>query len=147
MVGRHSFGAYLTLALGLLILTSCGSGSPSGPTPTPAAPQNGALVVRASEWNFQPSRTVLRQGEQVRIELQNAGEILHDFRVDGLTADVADSRSDGPLSAGQGDVFVSADAGKTGILVFTPRQTGTFTFYCDVPRHRQLVMRGTLVVE
>ena len=143
----RSHRAHFALVVGLIFLTACGGGGSSGPTPTPAAPQNGVLAVRASEWNFQPNRIVLRQGEQVRIEFQNAGEILHDFRVDGLTADVAESRSDGPLSAGQGDIFVSANAGWTGVLVFTPRQIGTFTFYCDIPRHRQLGMRGTLIVE
>jgi len=110
-------------------------------------PQNGALTVTAKEWNFQPSRIVLREGEQVRIDFQNTGEILHDFNIDDMQAGVAQSESSGPLSAGKGDVFVAADAGKGGTLVFTPNEKGSFTFYCTVPRHRQLGMRGTIIVE
>jgi uncharacterized cupredoxin-like copper-binding protein len=138
--------ACLALALSLVVFAACGGG-PSGPTPTPAAPQNGALTVTAKEWNFQPSRIVLREGEQVRIDFQNGGGILHDFNIDHMQADVSQSESTGPISAGKGDIFVAADAGKSGTLVFTPKEKGSFTFYCTVPRHRQLGMWGTIVVE
>jgi uncharacterized cupredoxin-like copper-binding protein len=133
--------------LGLALLAACGGEQASGPTPTPASPENGVLALHVAEWHYQPSRIVLHVGEQVRIELHNDGKILHDFKIDGLKAEVAESHSTGPLSGSPGDVFVGADTGKGGTLVFTPKETGTFTFYCTVPQHRQLGMKGTLIVE
>ena len=133
--------------LGLTLLAACGGAKSSGPTPTPALPQGGVLTIRTAEWRFEPSSIVLHQGEQVRIEFQNEGQVLHNFKIDGLDAGVVESTSTGPLSAAEGEAFVGADAGKGGTLVFTPKEKGAFTFLCTVPRHRQLGMKGTLVVE
>ncbi len=146
MVGaRRAFVA--EALLGLALLVACGGEQASGPTPTPASPENGVLALHAAEWRFQPSSIVVHQGEQVRIELHNDGQILHDFKIDKLKAGVAESNSTGPLSAGKGELFVGADSGKDGTLIFTPKERGSFTFYCTVPRHRQLGMKGTLIVE
>lgn len=145
---RLPYWLIASVALYLALLAACGgSQQASGPTPTPASPEHGVLSVHAAEWRFQPSRIVLHQGEQVRIELHNDGQILHDFKIEKLEADVAESNSTGPLSAGKGELFVGADSGKDGTLVFTPKQAGAFTFYCTVPRHRQLGMKGTIIVE
>ncbi len=144
MVG--SARAFVSAALlGSAVAAACDGGL-SGPPPTPVGPENGAIHVYAAEWRFDPSRIVLRRGEQVRIDLQNEGQILHVFKIDALQADVAGSNSTGPLS-GQGELFVGAAAGQGGTLVFTPRETGSFTYYCSIPRHRQLGMKGTIFVQ
>lgn len=138
--------AFVSVALLGSVIAACGGGS-SGPPSTPVGPTNGVLRVHAAEWRFDPSLIVLRRGEQVRIELQNEGQILHDLKIDALRADVAASNSTGPLSGGPGELFVGADAGKGGTLVFTPRETGSFTLYCTIPRHRELGMTGTIFVQ
>ena len=97
--------------------------------------------------NDEPSRIVLRQGEQVRIELRNDGAILHDLKIEDLSADGIQSQSSGPLSGHEGELFVGAEPGKEGTLVFTPTGTGAFTYYCTIPQHRQLGMKGVMVVE
>jgi uncharacterized cupredoxin-like copper-binding protein len=38
---------------------------------------------------------------------------------------------------------VSANEGKSGTLTFTPSESGTFDFYCTIPGHRDLGMKGT----
>ncbi len=134
------------LLLGSAVVAACGGGS-SGSPPTPVEPEKGVLSVHATEWRFDPPRIVLRLGKQVRIELQNEGQVLHNFKIDSLQADVAGSSSTGPLSAGQGELFVGAAVDQGGTLVFTPRETGSFTFYCSIPRHRQLGMKGTIFVQ
>ena len=138
-----------TLTLLALILTSCGDASPgaSGPTPTPAAPVDGALAVRASEWEFEPRAIALQRGEEVRIVLENGGDILHNLKIEGeLTADVIESRSSGGPSAQEGELFVWAGSGDEGTLIFVPKSAGTYTFYCTIDRHRALGMEGTLTV-
>jgi plastocyanin len=134
--------------LGLALLAACGGASkPAGPTPTPARPIDGVLTVHASEWRFEPSHIALRQGEEVRIEFLNDGEILHDLKIEDLVAEGIASQSSGPLSGDEGELFVGAEQGDGGSLTFTPAETGAFTYYCTIPQHRQLGMKGTLLVE
>jgi hypothetical protein len=37
-------------------------------------------------------------------------------------------------------------AGKPALGLFTPNKPGSYTFYCDVPGHREAGMVGTLIV-
>lgn len=137
----------------LLLLTALGSAcggesDAGGPPPTPAAPLDGELTVSAFEWGFEPRAIALAQGEEVRIVLQNDGSILHNLKIEEeLSADVISSESTGPLSADEGELFVGADGGQRGVLVFVPQEPGTFVFYCTIQNHRQLGMEGVLVVE
>jgi uncharacterized cupredoxin-like copper-binding protein len=135
-------------ALLLLLLTAaCSTGEGAGgPTATPAAPVDGRLTVRASEWGFEPSSIVVERGQAVTIVLQNDGRILHDLKLDDLDAEVLESRSSGPLEADPGELFVGADSGKEGTLVFRPLEAGSYTFYCTVQGHRAFGMEGTLTV-
>ncbi|OGO49483.1 MAG: hypothetical protein A2148_05525 [Chloroflexi bacterium RBG_16_68_14] len=137
----------LFLLLPALLVAACGGGAADSPA-TPVAPTDGALTVRAFEWGFEPQALVLSQGEQVRIVLENEGAILHDFKVeDGPAADVIESRSTGPLSGEEGELFVGAEAGQQGTLVFIPQASGTFIFYCTIQGHREFGMEGALTVE
>ncbi|MCH7512197.1 MAG: cupredoxin domain-containing protein [Chloroflexi bacterium] len=134
--------AVALLLLLTLVLAGCGDGSPSGPdvTLTPIAPVDGVLTVRAFEWGFEPGAIALRQGEEVRIVLVNDGKILHNLKVEDLAADV--------IEAGDADgLFVGAEKGEEGTLVFVPQASGSFTFYCAISGHRRLGMEGTLTVE
>lgn len=141
-------GAIL-LAAALLLLASCtsgGGGAPATPEP-PATPQDGVLTVRAFEWGFAPESIALRRGEPVRIVFQNDGKIFHNLKIEELAADAIESRSTGPLSADEGELFVGADGGEQGELSFVPQESGAFVFYCTVGDHRQRGMEGTLRVE
>ena len=133
--------AVALLLLLALVLAGCGDGSPSGPdvTLTPIAPVDGVLTVRAFEWGFEPATIALRQGEEVRIVLVNDGKIVHNWKVEGLEADV--------IEAGDADeLFIEAKKGEEGTLVFVPQASGNFTFYCTISGHRRLGMEGTLTV-
>ena len=128
-----------------MLLVACGGGTTS-PARTPVAPADGAMSVRAFEWGFEPASIVLRRGEEVRLDFVNEGATLHDLKIDGLDATAVASEGSG-LSGDDGELFVAADDGKSGVLVFTPTESGEFDFYCTLPRHRSLGMKGTLVVE
>ena len=149
MVARrvhHIFvlGALLTIAL---LFAACTASDDNGQPPaTGVAPANGALTVRAFEWGFEPETILLQRGEEVRIVLDNDGTILHNLKIDDLEAELIESRSTGPLSGEEGQLFVGADDGQQGTLIFVPQQSGEFTYYCTLERHRQLGMEGTLIV-
>jgi len=142
----QGFARILALFALLLVAASCGGGS-SAPSGTPVAPANGALTVRAAEWGFKPPNIILQPGQQVRLTFANDGAILHDLKIDALDATGVTSQSAGGPSGDQGELFVAANPGKTGTLVFTPSEFGTFDFYCTIPQHRQLGMEGTMIVE
>lgn len=137
----------LLLSCGVL-LVACGAaaGRPAGTPLPPATPEDGVLSVGAFEWGFAPEAIVLMQGEEVRVDFENQGEVIHNFRIDELAAEGIESESTGSQSADEGELFVGANAGDTGTLVFTPRESGTFDFYCTIQGHRSLGMEGTLTV-
>ena len=149
MVARRSNRLVVVAALlSALFFATCTASGDSGQPPTTAvAPANGALTVRAFEWGFEPEAIVLQRGEEVRIVLDNDGEILHNLKIDDLEAELIESRSTGPLTGADDQLFVGADDGQQGTLIFVPQQSGEFTFYCTLERHRQLGMEGTVIVE
>ncbi len=149
MVGRRIYRLFaLGVLLATLLLAACTASGASGqPSATGVAPTSGALTVRAFEWGYEPETIVLQRGEEVRIVLDNDGAILHNLRIDGLEAELIESRSTGPLSGGDGQLFVGAERGQQGTLIFVPQQSGEFTYYCTLEQHRQLGMEGTVIVE
>ena len=66
----------------------------------------------------------------VNVTLINNGMQPHDFTLEGYDIKTK------TLSSGQSDS-----------VAFTADKTGTFTYYCSVPGHRDLGMIGQLVVE
>ena len=131
----------------LALLAACGGAEAEpGGGAEPARPTDGVLVVRPFEWRFEPSAIELKQGEPVRIEFENGGRSIHNLKIDGLEAADVHSQSTGAIKGEEGQLFVGAAKGDAGALEFTPQATGTFTYYCGIPRHRSLGMEGTLTV-
>lgn len=104
-----------------------------------ATPLDGAVTVAAFEWGYEPKTITLALGEPVRIELSNEGRMVHNLQIDDLDATAIESQND--------ELFVEADDGESGLLVFTPSETGEFEFHCTISGHRRQGMEGTLVVQ
>jgi len=68
-------------------------------------------------------------GELIALRLDNRDDREHSFDIDQLNVHV-------PIAIGQ-----------SGLALFTPDKPGTYTFYCNVPGHREAGMVGTLIVE
>lgn len=151
MVGARPRAALLAgfaSAFVLLAGACSGSGSePEAPTATPASPANGAITVISSEWGFQPEAIVLQLDQEVEFTLENEGEILHNFNVDGLQVDVIEEISSGGFSGDDDKLFVGAGSDDVGLLRFVPFEAGEYEFYCTIGSHRQLGMEGRLTVE
>jgi uncharacterized cupredoxin-like copper-binding protein len=129
--------AVLVTLCALLVL-GCGS-SRTTSQGTPVAPADGSLTVEAFEWGFDPGAIVLEAGEPVTVQFENTGDVLHNFAVQDLDAEVLEPEG-GPL-------FVEARGGARDTLVFTPLEPGEYQFYCDIPGHRARGMEGSLRVE
>jgi plastocyanin len=126
------------------VAAACGTES-DAPSATPVSPTNGSIAVSGFEWGFEPRALLLQQGEEVQIDFVNDGATLHDLKIDDLDAAGVTSEGSG-LSADEGELFVAAEDGESGVLTFTPNESGEFGFYCTIPRHRSLGMEGTIVV-
>ena len=88
-----------------------------------------SISIEGGNFYFEPNEIKVKKGEPVSITFSSQ-EGMHNFVIDEFAV-VADT----------------IDAGKTTTVTFTPDQIGEFEFYCSVGNHRQLGMKGTLIVE
>lgn len=107
-----------------LALTACGGGgSSTGPQPLD--------VTLKADNTFAYDQTTLsaKVGQTVNVTLENSGALEHTFLIDELGV------NSGTIAAGQ-----------SGTITFTPDKAGTYTYYCNVPGHKEGGMVGTLTV-
>lgn len=96
-----------------------------------------ALTVQDSKtpfafvYNSQDNPTLhVKNGGIVKVTLTNTGTEPHDFTLQGYNIKTR------VLNSGESDS-----------IVFRADKTGTFTYYCSVPGHKDLGMLGQFVVE
>ncbi len=87
------------------------------------------FTVNASSFKFDPAEIRVKKGDTVTINLVNAGG-LHDWVVDAFNAKTKQINS-----------------GATDTVTFVADKIGTFEYYCSVGNHRQMGMKGNLIVE
>lgn len=103
------------------------------PSQTPAVadtvPDSKTFTLTAKNFSLSPSEIKVNQGDKVKIVLQN-GDGFHDLVIDEFNART------NRISGGQ-----------TATIEFTADKSGSFEYYCSVGTHRQMGMKGTLVVQ
>jgi plastocyanin len=116
------FGGKLALSLlAVAFLAACGGGGGGGAQD---------FVVRGQDsFTFDPATLTATVGQTVNVTLDNVGVLEHNFVIDELNVRL------GPIQGGQ------QSSGS-----FTPDAAGSYTYYCDVPGHREAGMVGTLTV-
>lgn len=87
------------------------------------------IAVEGGMFYFKPNEIKVKKGEKVTITFNNT-EGVHDFVIDEFNVKTE-----------------KIDAGAKTTVEFTPDKTGSFEFYCSVGSHRQMGMKGTLIVE
>ena len=87
------------------------------------------FTVFASNFKFSVNEIKVKKGDKVRIIFKNEGG-THDWVLDEFTA-----KTD-RVQSGQSDT-----------VEFVADKTGTFEYYCSVGSHRQMGMKGKLIVE
>jgi uncharacterized cupredoxin-like copper-binding protein len=85
------------------------------------------VSVKAGEMYFKLSTKTLAKPGKVTFVVTNAGQLVHDFKVDGKTTSMV-------------------QPGKTVRLVVTFTKTGRYPYSCTVPGHAAAGMKGTFTV-
>lgn len=107
--------------------TAAGSPEASADTGNASASGEQEVTITAHDIYFDPSEVHIKAGK-VKFILPNEGAAPHDFSIDELNISVA-------LAPGATET-VEADI-----------PAGTYTYYCNIPGHKEAGMVGTLVVE
>jgi plastocyanin len=120
---RH-IGAKLALSLiAVALLVGCGGGGRGG------SGAQDVTVQGLDSFAFDPATLTASVGQAVNVVFENVGVLEHNFVIDELNVRL------GPIQGGQ------ENSGS-----FTPGAAGSYTYYCDVPGHREAGMVGTLTV-
>ena len=88
--------------------------------------------VSGTEFDFSPSNITVDQGQKVKINFTNEGNVAHDLKIPSL---------------GVGTSVI--EAGATESFTFTAEESGTYPmeFECTVPGHAQQGMAGKIIVD
>lgn len=100
---------------------------------TPSATEETRQVkefgVEGTSFKFSLAEIRVKQGDRVKINFTNQ-QGVHDWRVDEFNA-----------------ATKVLQAGQSQSIEFIAGKKGTFEYYCSVSMHRQMGMRGNLIVE
>lgn len=85
-------------------------------------------ALAAVQTRFDQTELRVKAGEIVAWRLENRDSQPHSFNIDEF------------------NVHISMPPGTQNLALFRANTPGTYTFYCDIPTHRQAGMFGTLIV-
>lgn len=144
------------LALALVVpLAACGGRAPKASADAAEALESPdwdraeRIPVSMTEYNFTPSRIVLRAGEPYRLVLRNNGGRDHTFAARGFFRTV----EAGPIVDREGNSRqprevkeLPVEKGKSLSFFFVPREPGEFELYCPENKNEARGMTGRIVV-
>lgn len=86
-------------------------------------------AITTPGFEFDQAELRVKSGETVALRLDNPHGVPHSFDIDDL------------------NVHVPVAGGDSSLVLFTPTEPGRYTYYCELPGHREVGMEGTLIVE
>ncbi len=96
---------------------------------TTGTPTTVTIDVAGGNYYFKPGTITVHKGDTVKINFKNDGG-MHDFKIDEFG--VATKK----IGSGQSDT-----------VSFVADKAGSFEYYCSIGSHRQMGMKGMLIVE
>ena len=122
-----------TLAVAALavVLTACAPSGATAGAPAKSGASNAApseIRVVASDFKFDPPSIKLPAGRPVTLVLDNRGTVEHDLHVPAL------------------NIELHAMAGKSATATVTAAKAGTYDVDCTIAGHKELGMKGLMVV-
>ena len=96
---------------------------------TPVQPQVKEFTVEAGNFKFSVTEMKVKKGDTVRVIFKNT-EGVHDWVIDEFHAKTK-----------------QINKGASETIEFLADRLGTYEYYCSVGTHRQMGMKGNLIVE
>jgi uncharacterized cupredoxin-like copper-binding protein len=121
---------YRLFVLGITLVIAC-CASPSKVVTVPSGEQ--LVELKASSFDFDPNLIRARQGGLLVLVIDNVAGMEHNFTIKNPMGEVL--------------VTKGLPAHETVQVEVPLSQTGEYLFYCDMPFHNALGMKGHLVVE
>ena len=121
------------LLIALTLLASGCAGTPDG-TPAPGFPPGYPVIeIKARNYSFTPSAIRARAGDVLTLSVENLSGKDHNLTIE----------------APGGRTLRSLDlpAGGTKKVEVAVKDPGRYSFYCDLPFHSTLGMKGTIEAE
>ncbi|WP_112809703.1 plastocyanin/azurin family copper-binding protein [Ensifer sp.] len=150
-----AFLATSSLASPMLASGTHGGGHEAMSIGQPGDAKNATQTVRVTmketddgKMIFTPASIKVRQGQTVRFALKNVGELEHEFVLDDK-AQIQEHKvamEKFPDMEHADANAIRLEPGKSGEIVWTFTNTGTFEFACLVPGHYDAGMHGPLEV-
>ena len=112
------------------------------------AVQRTITLRMTDDMRFSPDRITVKQGETLRLRVENKGKILHEV-VLGTPATLAEHAQmmlKFPTMEHDEPYMAHVAPGKTGDLLWQFNRPGNFDFACLIAGHYQAGMRGTITV-
>lgn len=105
-------------------------------------------ITMTDNMRFSPDRIEVRQGETVRLVVNNAGKVLHELVIGTRKAldEHAAMMQKSPHMAHDEPDMAHVAAGKSGQIVWNFNRAGDFDFACLIPGHYQAGMTGKIKV-
>lgn len=106
-------------------------------------------VSMGDDMRFSPGRMLVKQGETVRIQVQNTGKLLHEFVIGTPeeNAKHAELMIKFPGMEHDAPYMAHVDPGQVGEIIWTFNKPGQFEFACLIAGHYQAGMVGTIQVQ
>lgn len=99
------------------------------------------------EMLFEPASLEIMQGETIRFNVTNIGEIEHEFVIDTMEGNVEHKVAMAKMAMEHDDPnSVRLDEGASGEVVWTFTNAGKFEFACLIPGHYESGMHGPIEV-
>ncbi len=96
---------------------------------------------------FEPASFEIAQGETIRFNVMNQGEIEHEFVIDTMEGNAEHKEMMAAMDMEHDDPnSVRLDEGAAGEVVWTFANEGTFEFACLIPGHYESGMHGPITV-
>lgn len=124
-------------------------GAMMGEAADPAAATQVIKVSMSDQMRFDPSTINIKAGDTVRFEIENTGQVKHEFVIGSIEElkEHAELMKKFPGMEHEEPNMTSVEPGQTGVIGWKFTQATEVDFACLIPGHFDAGMVGSIVVE
>lgn len=115
----------------LTLCAACLAGAADHKDKDKFVPMDKKITLEATEFKFKPNKLEVPVDTEIEITLKNIGVVSHNLEIH---------------KDGEEKKIPSVQKNEKGKMTVKFSETGTYTFYCDVPGHKQAGMTGKIRV-